>query len=112
MPIFDYVKREWGEDGYETIYKGLCPTAQFWKDLKIKKARNHFECVACNKKKPKGTQYVGVYYCRICFLCLSEWIKTSKRTLLEIERIFNKIGKELEENKQDWNKELIVNSLE
>lgn len=111
MPIFDYAIRDWEKSGYKTIYSGLCPTKQFWKDLKIKKSQDYFECVICNKKKPKGTMYIGSYYCQICFLCLSEWIKTSKGTLKEIEGKFKEIEKELEENKQIWNKELIVNSL-
>ncbi len=111
MPIFDYVRREYGNDGYGTIYAGLCPTQQFWKDLKVRKSRDGFECVVCNKKKPKGTRYIGGNYVPICFLCFSEWVKISKGTLLEIEEKFKEIEKEFEENKHDWNRELIVNSL-
>lgn len=111
MPIIDFVKRGFDEGTYKLIYGGLFLTNQFWKDLKIKKTREGFKCAVCDKEKPKGTSCIGDTYRRICFSCFNEWIEKSNETLSKIQEEFNYIKEEFRENKEMWERELIVNSL-
>ncbi len=113
MPIFDFIEGRYNNITfrYETFNKGLTPKAQFWKELKIKKPRSSFKCACCEKNKPKGTRCIGDSYERICFSCFEEWIENSNKTFSNIQERFKEIKEELNNNKEKWNRELIVNSL-
>lgn len=111
MSLFDLVKRSWNYGEYKPIYKGLSPTQQFWKDIRLKKSRKVFGCICCGKDKPKGTMCIGGSWEKVCFSCFKEWIKNSNKTLLEIQKEFGIIKKELNENEEKWERELIINSL-
>ncbi len=117
MPIFDYAQIEWEKSengkGYERklIFGGLTPKNEFYKQMKIQKSRLDFTCILCRKNRVKGTRYVGGVYDKICYNCISEWIKKSNETLIGIQKIMENIEKEVEGNKQKWDKEVLVNSL-
>ncbi len=122
MSIFNFIENEWERikddthfSGYRweriSDFKGLIPTNQFWKDLKLRKSQRGFKCSCCDKELPKGTKYIGSTYEKICFCCFTEWIKNSNKTLLNIQERFKEIKEELNTNKDRWERELIINNL-
>ena len=111
MTNFQFSQEEWEEGKFKTIYKGLIPPEEFWKNMKVKKAQGEFECIICSEHRVKGTRYIGTHYQRICFFCFLEWLKNSKSTCDTLKERFNEIEKELNENKEKWEKEYLVESL-
>ena len=119
MPIFDYAKIKWVPNnnklgvGYQKnlVFGGLIPKDEFYKNMKLKKSQGGFKCIICDKKKVKGTRYIGGHYDSICYNCISEWVNNSNKTLSGIKEIMEKIEEEVKENKEKWDKEVLVNSL-
>ncbi len=122
MPLFEYSKSEWertgeiNKHGFKvakriSIFNGLIPTNEFYKNMKFKKSQKGFKCIVCDKQKVKGTRYIGGSYDCICYNCVSEWVKNSNETLSNIKEIMEKLKEEVKENKGKWDKEVIVNSL-
>lgn len=122
MSSFDFTKSSWerikdetSDYGWRTertsIFKGLIPCNQFWKDLKLKKSQKGFKCICCDKQLPKGTRCIGNTWERVCFNCFKEWINNSNKTFSEIQDYFNDILTELNTNKDKWERELIINNL-
>ncbi len=117
MPIFDYARIEWeraenGKNERNLIFGGLIPKNEFYRQMKIQKSQVGFTCILCRKNRVKGTRYIGGVYDKICYNCVFEWINNSNKTLSEIRGIMEKMKEEIKENKEKWDKEVIVNSLE
>jgi len=115
MPIIRYYNWKWNYklQKYEKKedYK-MCACNEFWNALRLKKARVAFNCSICDKKRGSSVRYLGDGFTKICFHCLEEgYIANSKKEFQKIISELDKVHKEITDNKENWVKEEIVNSL-
>lgn len=110
---FDY-KYEYDSDGVphlKMIRIGLTPSKQFFKDLKFSKATVPFRCRTCEKDRPKNTRYLCSNYDKICIKCAELWIKNSIKTMGEAKEELNITLKNFNDNKADWERDMVIGAL-
>lgn len=105
-----YLGKKWVRD-YSKENIGFFPKAQFYKELKFRKASVTFHCSGCGKEHSRGMRCLGDSYSRICHNCADTFYTNA---LVELEKIKQTLlnGKEeLKTNKIKWDKEAIVGAL-
>jgi len=95
----------------KSITKGLLFTSSFKRGLKFHRAGISFQCICCDKKRPKGTRYLGREWERICLECASEWIENSMNFFKEGFEMLEKDKEELLKNEDKWKRGMILGAL-
>jgi len=95
----------------KSITKGLLFTSSFKRGLKFHRAGISFQCICCDKKRPKGTRYLGREWERICLECASEWIKDSFKFFEEGISILKDNENNLLKNEDKWKREMILGAI-
>ena len=114
MPIINYFKREWNnkKGAYESTEPHYSPCNEMWDGLRLKKSRRAFDCSLCAKHRACGVRYLGNGWEKICVHCLEEgYLTKSKQVFQRIISMLDKTKKEIDDNKDAWMKEEVVNSL-
>lgn len=77
----------------------------------IHKAREPFECIACNRPCTQGTRYINVEYYKCCMYCASERIRgLAVKTSLRLDG-YNKARDEIDDNLDKWKEEVLVKKI-
>lgn len=81
----------------------------------IKLRRDYDKCVICDKKINKGDYCYGNKYGKVCIDCLPHilngLVADRKKELTNIQKVFNKVLRDLNKNKEKYEKNNVVNSM-
>ncbi len=97
-----------GNSIYKMIDFGYKLNQNFYKQVYLRKSRESFNCLNCNKKYPPKTKKIQQ---NVCYVCAKLWYENSNAELKKIIGIFETQIKEIDDKKDEWDKEVLISSI-